>query len=62
MKDNRVTKIFIIFILLFIFLCGMLYLSRQIIVPFIIAGLLCYLINPIINKIMLLGIKRWVAV
>ena len=62
MKDNRVTKIFIVFILLFLFLCGMLYLSRQIIVPFIIAGLLCYLITPIINKIMLLGVKRWVAV
>ena len=62
MKDSRVTKIFVISILLFFLLCGALYLSRQIIVPFIISGLLCYLINPIINKIMFLGVKRWVAV
>lgn len=62
MKDSRVTKFFIISILLFLFLCGILYLSRQIILPFIIAGLICYLVTPVINKIMLLGIKRWVAV
>lgn len=62
MKDNKVTKIFIISVLLLFFLCGILYLSRQIIVPFIISGLLCYLISPIVNKIMLLGIQRWVAV
>jgi len=62
MKDNRVTKIFIISLLLLLFLFGMLYLSRQIIVPFIIAGLICYVISPIINKIMLLGVQRWVAV
>ncbi len=62
MKDNRVTKFFIISILLLFFLLGTFYLSRQIITPFIIAGLICYLISPIINKIMLLGIQRWVAV
>ena len=62
MKDNRITKVFIISILLLFVLCGILYLSRHIIVPFIVAGLISYLISPIINKIMLLGIKRWVAV
>ncbi len=62
MKDNRVTKIFIISLLLLFFLFGMLYLSRQIIVPFIVAGIICYVFSPIINKIMLLGVKRWVAV
>jgi len=62
MKDNRITKIFIISVLLLLVLCGLLYLSRQIILPFIVAGLISYLISPIINKIMLLGIKRWVAV
>ncbi len=62
MKDNRVTKIFIISVLLLFFMCGILYLSRQIILPFIIAGLLSYLISPIINKIMLSGVQRWVAV
>ncbi len=62
MKDNRVTKIFIISILLLFFLFGVLYLSRQIVIPFIIAGLICYLITPIVNKIMLLGLQRWVAV
>lgn len=62
MKDNRVTKIFIISVLLLFFLFVILYLSKQIIVPFIVAGLISYLISPIINKIMLLGIKRWVAV
>ncbi len=62
MKDNRVTKIFIISVLLLLVLFGLLYLARQIILPFIIAGLISYLISPIINKIMLLGIQRWVAV
>ena len=62
MKDNRVTKVFIISILLLFFLFGVLYLSRQIIIPFIIAGLICYLVSPIVNKIMLLGLQRWVAV
>ena len=62
MKDNRITKIFIISILFLLVLCGLLYLSRQIILPFIVAGLISYLISPIINRIMLLGIKRWVAV
>ena len=62
MKDSRVTKIFIISILLLFFLLGVLYLSRQIIAPFIVSALLCYLISPVINKIMLLGIQRWVAV
>ncbi len=62
MKDNRVTKIFIVSILLLFFLLGMLYVSRQIITPFIVAGLICYILSPIINKIMLLGVQRWVAV
>ncbi len=62
MKDNRVTKIFIISILLLFFSLGILYLSRQIIAPFIVSALLCYLISPVINKILLLGIQRWVAV
>jgi len=62
MKDSRITKVFIISILLLLFLLGLIYLSRHIVVPFIIAGILCYLISPIINKIMLLGIRRWVAV
>ena len=62
MKDNRITKIFIISLLLLFALFGILYISRQIVVPFIVAGLISYLISPIINKIMLLGIKRWVAV
>lgn len=62
MKDTRVTKIFIISVLLLLALFGILYLARQIILPFIVAGLISYLISPIINKIMLLGIKRWVAV
>ena len=62
MKDNRVTKIFIISILLLFFLLAVLYLSRQIIAPFIVSALLCYLISPVINKILLLGIQRWVAV
>jgi len=62
MKDTRITKIFIISLLLLFALFGILYISRQIIVPFIVAGLISYLISPIINKIMLLGIKRWVAV
>lgn len=62
MKDNRVTKVFIISLLLLFFLFGIFYLSRQIIVPFIVAGIICYVISPIINKIMLLGVKRWVAV
>ena len=62
MKDNRVTKVFIISLLLLFFLFGIFYLSRQIIVPFIVAGIICYVISPITNKIMLLGVKRWVAV
>ena len=62
MKDNRVTKFFIISILLLFFFLGVLYLSRQIIAPFIVSALLCYLISPVINKILLLGIQRWVAV
>jgi predicted PurR-regulated permease PerM len=62
MKDSRVTKIFIISILLLMALFVVLYLSRQIIAPFIVSALLCYLISPIINRILLLGIQRWVAV
>ena len=45
-----------------VFLLGILYLSGQILVPFIVSGLICYIVSPIINKIMLLGVKRWVAV
>lgn len=62
MKDSRVTKIFIVSLLLMFFLLGILYLSGQILVPFIVSGLICYIVSPIINKIMLLGVKRWVAV
>ncbi|MCR4662646.1 MAG: AI-2E family transporter [Endomicrobiaceae bacterium] len=62
MKDSRVTKFFIISVLSFFCLLGVLYLSRQIIAPFIVSALLCYLISPVINKILLLGVQRWVAV
>lgn len=62
MKDNRVTKFFVLSILLLLSLFGIFYLSRQIITPFIISGLICYLLSPVINKITLLGVRRWVAV
>lgn len=62
MKENFLTKGFVISILVFFAVVFFLYLSRGILLPFIIASFLAYLISPLVSKIMLIGVKRWVAV
>ena len=62
MKDNLLTKGFVVSMLVFFAVILFLYFSRGILAPFIIAAFLTYLISPLVNKIMLTGVKRWVAV
>lgn len=62
MKNNTVTKTFVI-LLIFIFAIFLfLYLARDILTPFIISAFLAYLIAPMVKQLMLLGLRRWVAV
>ena len=62
MKDRGITKTFVISLLFVFAVLFFLYISREILAPFIISAFLAYLIAPIVKKIMLLGLQRWVAV
>lgn len=62
MQDNIITKSFIVSLLLLFAIIIFLYLSKEILAPFIISAFLAYLISPVVKQIMLLGLKRWVAV
>ena len=61
-KNTGITKSFVISLLFLFFILLFLYVSRDILAPFIISAFLSYLISPLVKKIMLLGVKRWVAV
>jgi predicted PurR-regulated permease PerM len=62
MKDKGVTKTFVISLLFVFAILVFLYISRDVLAPFIISAFLAYLIAPIVKKMMLLGLQRWVAV
>lgn len=62
MKNNLLTRGFVISILAFFVFALFLYFSRGVLAPFIIAAFLTYLISPLVRKIMMTGVKRWVAV
>ncbi len=61
-KNSPVTKNFIIMLIITSSALFFLYLCRAILFPFIISVFLAYLFSPLVNKIMLFGLKRWVAV
>jgi len=62
MKDRVVTKPFILSLIFLFVAVFFLYLARNILIPFIVSAFLAYLISPLVDKIMLSGVKRWVAV
>ncbi|MDD2523425.1 MAG: AI-2E family transporter [Endomicrobiia bacterium] len=62
MKENLLTKGFVLSILIFFAVILFAYFSRGILAPFIISSFLAYLLSPLVTKIMLIGVKRWVAV
>ncbi len=61
-KDTGITKAFVIALLFLLFILLFLYVSRDILAPFIISAFLAYLISPLVKQFMFFGIKRWVAV
>lgn len=62
MKDTGITKFFVLSLIFFFIIVFFLYLTRGILTPFLISALLAYLLAPVVKKIMLFGVKRWVAV
>lgn len=62
MKDTGITKFFVLSLIFFFIVIFFLYLTRDILIPFVISALFAYLLAPLVKKIMLLGLKRWVAV
>ncbi len=62
MKDGAITKSFILSLIFVFVVIFFLYLTRSILAPFIISAFLSYLIAPLVKRIMLFGLKRWVAV
>lgn len=62
MKDKGITKSFVILLLFIFAILLFLYVSREVLAPFIISAFLAYVIAPIVKRIMLLGLRRWVAV
>lgn len=62
MKDTGITKFFVLSLIFFFIILFFLYLTRGILIPFVISALLAYLLAPLVKKIMLFGVKRWVAV
>lgn len=61
-KETAITKSFIMSLICIFIIFLFLYLSRAVLTPFIISAFLAYLISPLVKQIMLLGLKRWVAV
>ena len=61
-KDTGITKAFVIALLFLFFILLFLYISRDILAPFIISAFLAYLISPLVKQFMFLGLKRWVSV
>ncbi|MDR3244266.1 MAG: AI-2E family transporter [Elusimicrobiota bacterium] len=61
-SEGSKNRIFIVSILFFLALCLFLYFARNIITPFLIAGLITYLLSPLVTLIQSFGYKRWVAV
>ena len=62
MKETAITKPFVLSLIFIFVVMFFLYLTRSILAPFIISAFLSYLIAPLVKRIMLLGLKRWVAV
>jgi len=62
MKNTGITKFFVLSLLFLFIIAFFLYLARSILTPFIISALLAYLVAPLVKRIMLFGLKRWVAV
>jgi predicted PurR-regulated permease PerM len=62
MKKFQKNKIFIITIIILVSICLFLYLTREILAPFIMAAFITYLISPLVVKIQSYGYKKWVCV
>ena len=62
MKDTGITKFFVLSLIFFLIVIFFLYLTRDILIPFVISALFAYLLAPLVKRIMLFGLKRWVAV
>lgn len=61
-QNTGITKSFVIALLFLFFILLFLYISRDILAPFIISAFLAYLISPLVKQFMFLGLKRWVSV
>lgn len=61
-KDTGITKAFVVSIIFLFSVLLFLYISKDILAPFIISAFLAYLISPLVKQFMFLGLKRWVSV
>ncbi|MDR1104243.1 MAG: AI-2E family transporter [Endomicrobium sp.] len=62
MMESTKNRVFIILVILFLGCCLFLYLARTVLVPFLIAAFITYLISPLVTKIQSFGYKRFVGV
>ena len=62
MTESSKNKIFAIGVIVFFALCLFFYFARGILMPFVLAGFLTYLLSPIVTKIQSYGFRRWVGV
>ncbi|GHT51904.1 AI-2E family transporter [Endomicrobiia bacterium] len=62
MTESSKNKIFIIAVMIFLMACLFLYFSRGVLVPFLIAAFITYLISPLVAAIQSYGYRRWVGV
>jgi predicted PurR-regulated permease PerM len=62
MMESTKNRVFIILVILFLGCCLFLYLARSVLVPFLIAAFITYLISPLVTKIQSFGYKRFVGV
>ncbi len=61
MPDTRLQS-FLSALLAFLAVCSILYFGREILLPLVLAALLCFLLTPIVNRLEALGLGRKLAV
>ncbi|MDR0820410.1 MAG: AI-2E family transporter [Endomicrobium sp.] len=60
--ESSKNKVFIVMVMIFLVVCLFLYFARAILMPFLIAAFVAYLIFPLVLKIQSYGYRRWVGV
>ncbi|MDR2708891.1 MAG: AI-2E family transporter [Elusimicrobiota bacterium] len=62
MKERSQNKWFFICLLLCIACAVFVFLARKIVLPFVLAAFLSYLLSPVVNLIRCFGVRKWAAV